>query len=221
MSDPKVEGPNSEPASSVNVDALLAEVKQMADRVENLIGTKKPAVASGTSQAATSEKPAEKKEDNLQSEPITPANDLAEQSEEKEASVLTEPSAANPDETGSATINPDAPAPATETGATEGDAEKAMDQHADQIAEDEIKTVLDRIEKKEQADEAEQAQKEHEALVLQSMPKPVKALLVVLLSIARLVLSVPRSVKNTLGLIGISTLLLALLLWIIILVFGC
>jgi len=217
MADPKVDGPNSEPAAGVNVDALLAEVKQMADRVENLIGAKKPVAAAGTAQTAKTEKPADKKQDNLPSESADPTDDPTDQSEINEVSIPTEPSDVDSEEAESAAIDPEASTPAVETEAAEGDTEKALDQHADQIAEDEINTVLDRIQKKEQADEAERAQKEHEAMVLQSMPKPVKALLVVLLSVDRLFLWVPRSVKNTRGLIGISTLLLAVMLWIIIL----
>ncbi len=216
MSDPKVEGPNSDPVSGINVDSLLAEVKQMADRVENLIGTSKsskpPARPESALQKATSPE--------SQSQPLASPADAQQAAEDLPAES---PTAAEPvieESKISLTSEPAPMADESDVQIGESASDIHVDSNTDKLADDEISSVLERIDKKKQAEKEERAAQEHQALVAQSMPQAFKTLLVALMTVDRLFLWVPRPVKDILGYAGISTLLLAIILWIMILITG-
>jgi len=106
----------------------------------------------------------------------------------------------------------DQPADHQQTGA---DKEVEIDESTEKIAEQEIEQAIDRIDKSKDGDSNRQGAG---AGPTATIPGPLKLVLTSAVVLDSVFLWMPRSVKNCIGYLGISALLLGIILWILIMV---
>jgi hypothetical protein len=224
--------PNNEPKSEVtpvenaDIDKLLSQVGEMADRVENLMTGNKPAPA-GTSAPASSDNTPPKTEktpsapqppsDSEKGSELDQAKDiqhLDELAQNQAQSIKEEWNDSDSDFASDSTIEPTG----HELDPDESQ-EIAVDEHADALAEKEINQVLNRLGNRasDPSDKNSSAQEEVPPAVV--FPSPVRKLLSVLFVLNYPFIWIPASIRDCLGYIALGTLLFALGLWIIIGIF--
>jgi hypothetical protein len=216
MSDPKVDGSNSDQVTNINVDDLLSDIKQMADHVEELIGKE-------DKKAPPPEPvPEEKPTDNDPSAELDQAEDLAQMDQiaSQNAETISQEDPAmqsdgeSPDSSTETLENPDPNA------SQEPQPEIQVDEHTNQIADDEINEALGRLNQQQQEKNENPDAVGENALPEEALPGPAKSFLQFLLVLDRPFLWLPRPVKDILGYIGLATLLMAVILWTLVAMTG-
>jgi len=238
MADPKPAESNNDEFTGVDVDGLLAQVQQMANRVETLITTNNrkgtpPADATPPANAPKSDVPVpetpnpemeipepEAPEPGDITEPPVPADDTL------------QPSAEKPNEVGLDALDriasaPAAPAPELANIAPEPPpAEEGIGDHdAAKVAEDEINQVLSGMDTKgtdldpPSASDAELDNLPLESSGIEALPQFCRSFLKMLMTIDRGFLWMPRPAKDLLGYTGLATLIFVGMVWIIVVVY--
>ncbi len=222
MSDPKVNGSNSDQISNINVDDLLSDIKQMADHVEDLIG--KEEKKSPSPPQTPSDKPATPPPVTKDQPELDPAQTLAQMdqlacqaAETVQGEIQTAPPEDNPSET--SVSQSEILALDSET---ESPKQIPVDEHTDKLADDEINEALGRITQKqnEKNNKPEDPSDLGQETSIEVIPGFFKFFLRVLLLLDRPFLWLPRPVKDIVGYIGLATFFLAVILWTMVLLTG-
>ncbi len=226
MSDPKVNGSNSDQVSNVNVDELLSDIKQMADHVEDLIGkeeeTKSPLTPQTsavpatlpTAEEAGTAAPAGNPEID-QAQELAQMDQLACQAAEE---IGKEIQAQKAEEENS---DPSASEAESSEIAIDPDPQKEIqvDEHIDKLAEEEINEAIGKLDHKENNNIVEAAvSPEEQSLQIDDVPGLFRVFLKALLILDRPFLWLPRPIKDLLGYIGLATFFLAVVLWVIVII---
>ena len=235
MSENETENSNPEEILTDDVDALLSEVEQIADEVEGLIDTddnpqkqeeqveatnpeaSEPADVENNAEQEVSQTQAEQAEDAPPEDIDSLLAEVENIADDVEHSINAD------DDTPAEPPEPQAPAntePADDNSEQAQTAEQTEDleKQAATTADDEINRILSLGHSAKQEAQAKE-QPEQVNLSDIQMPKFVKFILTTLISIDRLFYWIPRPTKNILGVIGVSTLIFASALWIMILFF--
>ncbi len=244
MSENETENSNPEEILTDDVDALLSEVEQIADEVEGLIDTddnpqkqeeqveatnpeaSEPADVENNVEQEISQTQAEQTKDALPEDIDSLLAEVENIADDVEHSINADddtPVENTVDDTPAEPSEPQAPA---STEATDDNSEQTqtteqtedLEKQAATTADDEINRILSLGHSaKQEAQAKEQAEQVNLSDI--QMPRFVKFILTALISIDRLFYWIPRSTKNILGVIGVSTLIFASALWIMILFF--
>ncbi len=226
MSEQNAENSKPQQIDNLDIDKLLTQVGQMANKVERLINANStsPKTSNSPDSAAQPACPSPAAQ-----APSTAMDSLNELDEAKDIQELDEWAQRNAKviETEIKTLSredislPDASCETECDEALPSETAKdiAVDEGTNQLAEDEINEALSHLQPPPAQTTPTEESKEQATLATETVPAIFKIIMLSLLIIDRPFLWLPRNVKDILGYVGISTLFFALGLWIVMSIF--